>query len=158
VVHLDGAKLHRVAGGVIRVGDGPLASRLAQIYAELAEVIVEIRPDSAALEAVFTARNPRSALLLGQARGAALAACGQAGLATAEYAPSQVKVAVTGHGGADKTQVQQMVRRLLALEGRRPADEADALAVAICHAHSRRDLRTPGAVSRGRSVRAVERA
>ncbi|MFQ5513375.1 MAG: crossover junction endodeoxyribonuclease RuvC [Myxococcota bacterium] len=138
VVEREGASLRRVGGGVIRSEGGvTLAARLARIHAELRRVIGEHRPDAAALEAVFSARNPRSALLLGQARGAALAACGGAGLTAAEYSPSQVKQAVVGYGAADKRQVQLMVQRLLALGAPCPSDESDALAVAICHAHSR---------------------
>jgi crossover junction endodeoxyribonuclease RuvC len=158
VIELDGSALRRVTGGVIRVSRGSFAARLARIHAEITGIIAEIRPHSVALEAVFTARNPRSALLLGQARGAALAACGQSGLETAEYAPSQVKAAVTGYGAADKSQVQQMVQRLLGLRGRQPVDESDALAVAICHAHTRRVLGalqpTPLRVSEPRAERA----
>lgn len=136
VVDLSNSTLQRVAGGVIRCGTGSLASRLARIDRELSAMLVEIQPVAAALESVFSARNPRSALQLGQARGVALAACGRAGLEAAEYAPSQVKLAVVGHGAADKAQVQRMVQRLLGLATPPPADEADALAVAICHAHT----------------------
>ena len=136
VVDLGGSRRVRVAGGVIRPGGDCLASRLAEIMERLEAVISETRPDHAALEAVFVSRNPRSALLLGHARGAALTACGRAGIPTAECAPAAVKVAVTGYGRASKDQVQRMVQRLLGL-GKPPAsDEADALAVAICHGHS----------------------
>ena len=136
LVQVEGGTLVRIDGGVIRVGERSVARRLAKIHARISEVILRGQPDAIAIESVFIARNPRSALLLGQARGAALAACGGAGLGTTEYAPSQVKVAVAGYGAADKTQVQRMVQRILSLESERPSDEADALAVAICHAHS----------------------
>ena len=137
IVDLDGSELRLVRGGVIRVAGDPVERRLARIYRELLALITDLVPDSAALESIFSARNPRSALLLGQARGAALAACGQAGLVTAEYSPMQVKLAVAGYGRADKAQVQQMVQRLLGQRSRCPSDQADALAVAICHGNTR---------------------
>ena len=136
VVDLEGSRLRRVAGGVIRPGAGSLGQRLAGIQARLAALIEEFGPDSTAVEGVFSARNARSALTLGHARGVALAALAASGLETGEYSPSQVKLAVTGHGAAGKPQVQQMVQRLLGLRDPPPADEADALAVAICHGHS----------------------
>ncbi len=136
VVDLKRSKLYHVTGGIIRCGNGPLPQRLARIDRELSEMIAEIQPAVAALESVFSGRNPRTALLLGQARGVALAACGRAGVETAEHTPSQVKLAVVGYGAADKRQVQKMVQRLLGLESTPSSDEADALAVAICHAHS----------------------
>ncbi len=102
----------------------------------LSEMIAEIQPAIAALESIYAGPNPRSALLLGQARGVALAACGRAGLATTEHTPAQVKLAVVGNGQADKRQVQRMVQRLLSLAEPPKSDEADALAVAICQAHT----------------------
>lgn len=154
VVDREGGRLERVAGGVIRVAGQELARRLAAIAEALEAVLLETQPDSVALEAVFLARNPRSALLLGQARGAALVACGRMGLAGSEYSPAEVKCAVTGYGSADKAQVQQMVGRLLHLAEVPPADEADALAVAICHAHVQASplapARSPQRRARGR--------
>jgi crossover junction endodeoxyribonuclease RuvC len=138
VVQVEGSRLSRVAGGVIRAAEGGPAERLALIHRALCAAIDETRPERAALESVFHARNARSALLLGQARGAALAACGLRGLPTAEYAPAQVKGAVAGYGAASKQQVQRMVQRLLGLSAPPPTDEADALAVAICHGHASR--------------------
>jgi crossover junction endodeoxyribonuclease RuvC len=149
VVEVEGSRLARVAGGVIRPGAPLLSERLACIVATLEGVIQKTDPEGSALESVFTARNPRSALLLGQARGAALAACGIAGLPAAEYAPAQVKRAVVGYGAARKEQVQRMVQRLLGLASPPPADEADALAVAICHANwSRSSIPTRSAKPR----------
>jgi len=136
IVEVEGANLVRVCGGIVRVGGLSLPERLARICQEIEDVIHRGCPEMAAIESVFTARNARSALLLGQARGAALTACGRCGLATAEYAPREVKRAVVGYGAADKAQVQQMVQRILGLASPRPRDEADALATAICHAHS----------------------
>ena len=137
VVQVEGSKLRRIAGGVIRPRCDELPGRLHELLCALTAVIEELRPEDAALEAVFTARNPRSALLLGHARGVALAACASARLSPAEYAPRRVKQAVVGYGAASKSQVQRMVQRLLGLSAPPPTDEADALAVAICHGHSR---------------------
>lgn len=151
VVDLDGSELRHVASGVIRAAAASLIDRLAEIHRGIAAVIAERRPDCAALEAVFTHRNPRSAIQLAQARGAALAACGVAGLVAAEYAPRRVKVAVSGYGNADKVQVQRMVQRLLGLGAPPPFDAADALAVSICHSLERRSLeRGSAARVRGR--------
>lgn len=131
----DGPRLSHVAHGVIRPPtDDALAYRLAFIVAALATVIADHRPDEAAVEETFVNANPRAALALGQARGAALVAPAQAGLAVAEYAPAVIKKAVVGTGAADKTQVGFMVKRLLPTAANLTADSADALAVAICHA------------------------
>jgi crossover junction endodeoxyribonuclease RuvC len=140
VVQVEGSRLRRVAGGTIRARGDTLADRLAHLQRELAVAIEELAPDVAALEAVFSAKNARSALVLGHARGVALAACGGAGLGTAEYTPQQVKLAVTGYGRAEKLQVMRMVQRLLGLAAPPPSDEADALAVAICHGVAGRSL------------------
>ena len=142
VIERDGSELRRVAGDVIAARGDTLAERLASIHIGLAAVIDEHRPDMAAVESVFTHRNPRSALLLGQARGVALGCCGLAGLSTAEYAPAQVKLAVSGSGRAAKSQIQRMVRHRLALRAEPRSDEADALAVAICHSLERRAAET----------------
>ena len=136
LIECRGSTLRRIAGGTIRPRAPDLAGRLREIQLALERVIAEEKPEGAALEAVFSARNPRSALLLGHARGAALVACAGAGLVPAEYAPGRIKQAVVGYGGASKSQVQQMVQRLLGLAAPPPADEADALAVAICHGHT----------------------
>jgi crossover junction endodeoxyribonuclease RuvC len=152
VVEFEGSVLRRVAGGVIRPREGDLALRLYEVHCALERVVRESSPDRAAIEAVFSARNPRSALLLGHARGVALAACAAAGLIPMEYAPGRIKRAVVGYGGASKSQVQRMVQRLLGLAAPPPVDEADALAVAICHGHSqpaRKAAGRPGAVAGG---------
>lgn len=129
-----------VAYGVLTTPSGhPPADRLHALYRALQEVISRHRPDMAALEELFFARNARTAFAVGQARGAALVALAAAGLPVHEYSPLEVKMAVTGYGGAEKGQVQEMVRALLSLpEIPRPDDAADALAVAICHLHSAR--------------------
>ncbi len=126
-----------------------MAARLASLYADLCDVIALHQPDLAAVERVFVAASPRSALVLGQARGAILAAAGGRGLGVSEYTPSQVKHAVVGTGSAAKAQVQSMVQRLLGLSHRPARDAADALAVAICHAHAAH-LTSMGVVSRAR--------
>jgi len=110
--------------------------RLKQIFDEVGSVIETWQPAQVAIERVFMARNPDSALKLGHARGAAICAVVTHGLDLAEYAPKEIKQAVVGSGGADKAQIQHMVRVLLGLQGKLQADAADALAIAICHAHT----------------------
>jgi len=138
VVEIVGTRLTPLASGVIRVPAGELHERLGAILTLLTEVIRETRPHVATIEKVFVNVNPKATLLLGQARGAAICAAVHAGLAVHEYAALQIKQAVVGFGQADKRQVQLMVQRLLALDAPPPVDAADALACAICHAHSRR--------------------
>ncbi|NLY58644.1 MAG: crossover junction endodeoxyribonuclease RuvC [Gammaproteobacteria bacterium] len=125
-----------VTSGCIRLGSGPFAERLKQIFDGLSELIGQYQPEVLSIEQVFMARNPDSALKLGQARGAAIVAAVNAGLLVHEYSARQVKQAVVGTGAADKTQVQHMVTQLLGLSGTPQADAADALAIALCHAHS----------------------
>lgn len=126
-----------VTSGCIRLGSGPFPERLKQIFDGLSELIGQYRPEVLSIEQVFMARNPDSALKLGQARGAAIVAAVHAGLEVHEYSARQVKQAVVGTGAADKNQVQHMVTQLLGLSGTPQADAADALAIALCHAHSR---------------------
>ena len=133
---VDG-QLRLVAQGCIATSGGALADRLRIIHARVAELISEHAPREIAVERVFLSKNADSALKLGQARGAALAAV-PAALVVHEYAPRAIKLAVVGVGGAEKVQVAHMVKQLLRLDLRLGADAADALAVAICHAHSRR--------------------
>ena len=152
IVECEGSALRHVASGVVRPAAADTARRLACIQRELAERVREFAPHAAALESVFVARNPRSALVLGQARGVALAVCGGAGLETAEYAPARVKGAVAGYGAADKAQVQAMVRRLLGLVRAPARDAADALAIAICHGAQCRGAARRSAAQRGASA------
>jgi crossover junction endodeoxyribonuclease RuvC len=113
--------------------------RLLELYQKLKAILLLHRPESGAVEKLFFQRNVTNALSVGQARGVALLALAEAGLGVAEYTPMEVKQATAGYGGADKNQVQQMVRALLGLSDiPRPDDAADALAVAICHLHSAR--------------------
>ncbi|MEL7485686.1 MAG: crossover junction endodeoxyribonuclease RuvC [Pseudomonadota bacterium] len=136
VVERRGARLSFVAAGVLRPPrQSGRAARLAVIFKGLQEVLDAHAPHEAAVEETFVNASPRDALVLGQARGVALLAPAQAGLAVAEYAANTVKKSVVGKGHADKRQVQAMVRVLLPASGDQAADAADALAVAICHAH-----------------------
>lgn len=137
VIEVYGAALRAVDHGVIRVPAGGLADRLGVILDGLAGVIRATHPTRASVEQVFVNVNPQTTLALGQARGAALCAAIAAGLPVAEHSALQVKRAVVGYGRASKAQVQVMVQRLLALSARPPADAADALACAICEAHTR---------------------
>jgi len=136
-----GGKLQYVVSGCVRNTAGELPERLKIILRDLASVIVEHSPTEVAIERVFVNANPHSTLLLGQARGAAISAAVLADLPVAEYTALQIKQAVVGHGKAAKGQVQEMVRRLLALPAAPSADAADALACAICHAHGGEGLR-----------------
>lgn len=114
----------------------PLSDRLSRLHDALAGVIARHAPDAAAVEKIFFAKNVRSALSLGQARGVVLAAVAAAGVPVQEYSALEIKKAVVGYGRADKAQVQTMVVALLGLRRRPTEDEADALAVALCHTHA----------------------
>src|SRR5438309_10327805 len=140
VIEKNGASLSYIASGCVKSGDADLADRLKTILAGLREIIGEHRPQQVALEKVFVNVNPASTLALGQARGTAICAAVDAGLPVSEYSALQVKQAVVGNGHAKKEQVQEMVKRLLGLAGAPPADAADALACAICHAHGGQGL------------------
>jgi crossover junction endodeoxyribonuclease RuvC len=154
VIECHGGRLAYVASGCIRAGQGALPTRLGVIARDLAHLIAEIAPTEVAVESVFVNVNPASTLLLGQARGAAIAAAVLAGLPVTEYTAGQVKQAVVGGGRAAKPQVQAMVVRLLLLPGAPQADAADALATAICHAHASTGLGSMGAGRRsGRMLR-----
>jgi len=137
LIEQQGNRLLHIDNGAIMTRSGsPLAERLGLIYTQLEELIQKFKPDAMAVEQVFVAKNPASALKLGHARGVALLAGVKAGLPVAEYTALQVKSAVVGYGRAAKPQVQQMTRTLLCLPEIAQEDAADALAVAICHAHS----------------------
>ena len=136
IIDKAGSKLGYVASGCIKTdAAGSLPLRIRTILDGLVEIIATYQPQQAAVEIVFVNVNPQSTLLLGQARGAAIAALVTANLPVAEYTALQVKQAVVGHGKAAKEQVQAMVARLLSLPGTPSADAADALACAIAHAH-----------------------
>lgn len=139
VVERSGGRVLHVAHGTIRLPrTGSVALRLDRLHATMREIVERHRPDVACIESVFVAASPRSALVLGQARGVLLAALGAAGLSVVEYAPAQIKLAVAGSGRAGKDQVQRVVARLLGLSGWPASDAADALAAALCHAQAGR--------------------
>jgi len=136
--HAQGADY--LASGCIRTGSANLPERLASIFNGIGEIIGQYQPVTLGIERVFMAHNADSALKLGQARGAAIVAAAQAGLEVAEYSATQIKQAVVGSGAASKQQVQIMLTHLLNLNACPQADAADALAVALCHAHCRASL------------------
>jgi crossover junction endodeoxyribonuclease RuvC len=140
LLQVEGQRLHYQASGTIRIPRGPLPERLKVLFEGVSEVARAAAADIAVVEIVFVNVNPQSTLLLGQARGAAIAALVAAGLPVAEYTALQLKKSVVGWGRASKAQVQDMVTRLLALPGQPGADAADALGLAICHAHAQRGL------------------
>ncbi len=135
-----GTQLCYVASGCVRTSDADLPGRLKTILDALRQLIAEHHPQQVAVEQVFVNVNPRSTLLLGQARGAAICAAVSCDLPVAEYTALQVKQAVVGNGHGDKRQVQHMVRRLRNLPGDPNVDAADALACAVCHAHGGQGL------------------
>lgn len=136
IIDSEGSRLSFVAAGVIRSkASEPSADRLVRIDAELSKIVDLYKPDSAAIEETFVNKNAASSLKLGQARGVAIVAPARAGLSVAEYAANKVKKSVVGVGHAAKDQVGMMIRVLLPTAGELAADAADALAVAICHAH-----------------------
>ncbi len=138
VVDVDGNRLIHVADGVVSsASKKPLAERLAELFEGLDAVVDSYRPDEAAVELTFVNRNPTSTLKLGQARGIALLVSARRGIPVAEYSPNLIKKSVVGAGHAAKEQIQLMVRMLLPDSELATADAADALAVAICHAHHR---------------------
>jgi crossover junction endodeoxyribonuclease RuvC len=138
VIEAEGSHLSYIADGTVHSdADAPLATRLLQIHAQLAEVLRSFMPDEAAIEETFVNKDARATLKLGQARGAAMLAPAMAGISVAEYAPNVVKKSVVGAGHAEKDQVKHMVKILLPRAEMNTADSTDALAIAICHAHHR---------------------
>ncbi len=138
VIKQQGRSFQYLGSGCIKATaqGNDLAQRLQIIFAGISELIIQYQPDMFAIEQVFMAKNPDSALKLGQARGAAIVAATNTGLSIWEYSARQIKQSVVGTGAADKTQVQHMVKSILKLAATPQADAADALAVALCHAHS----------------------
>jgi len=137
VVAMEGRTLSAVDYGVVRAPRSELGKRIGAIFHGVAGVVARHVPDEVAVERAFVHANAATAIALGQARGAALAAAVEGERVLAEYAPKSVKLALVGSGKADKGQVSHMVRHLLRITGPLPEDASDALAVAICHAHSR---------------------
>ena len=140
VIQFISNKYCYLGSGCIRTSGDDLAGRLAIIFDGVSSIINDYKPNEFAIEQVFMAKNADSALKLGQARGAAIVAATQAKLPVAEYAARQIKQAVVGQGGAQKSQVQHMVMHLLELQKCPQSDAADALAIALCHAHSQQSL------------------
>lgn len=146
IIDVDGPRHRYVTSGcIVTANNRPIPERLKTIFEELSAVVARHQPLEIAIEQVFMHRNPDSALKLGQARGAALCAVVMAGLPVSEYAPRAIKQAVVGGGGADKSQIQYMIKLLLNLTEAPPADAADALAIALCHGHTRQTQQRLGA-------------
>ena len=150
----DGSRHRLVTCGALSAAPGAaLPEKLSAIHATLKKLIAAHRPDCVVIENLFHAKNARSALILGHARGVAMLAAVDAGLPVIEYTPAEVKVAVVGYGRAEKSQMQQMVKLLLGLDAApTPHDAADALAVAICHLHTATSL-----VSRAKAINTARR-
>ncbi len=140
LIETAGNHLHFITCGTIHTGGGSLPPRLQIIFKQIREVVKLHAPDEMAIENVFLARNPDSALKLGQARGAAICAVMAEDIPVAEYTANQIKQAIVGKGHADKAQVQHMVKILLNLNDLPQTDAADALAVALCHANTRQTI------------------
>ena len=140
IIDSDGNHSTAVAHGVIHIGEQELPEKLRAVFENVTAIVDKFTPEEMAIEQVFMHRNADSALKLGQARGAAITACTLRELKVFEYTPNQVKQATVGKGHAAKQQVQHMVKVLLCLDKIPQADAADALAVALCHAHSREGL------------------
>jgi crossover junction endodeoxyribonuclease RuvC len=136
IIDSDGTRTRYVASGCLKLGDGLFSGRLREIYSRIGDLVAEYAPSHVAIEQVFVHKNADSALKLGHARAAAICATFAGEPELFEYAAREIKQAVVGSGGAGKEQVQHMVRVILAIEAMPQSDEADALAVAICHAHS----------------------
>jgi crossover junction endodeoxyribonuclease RuvC len=162
VIDADGPRLHYVASGTIKTDAadaGHLPARLKIIFDGVCEVAARYEPHCASVEIVFVNVNPQSTLLLGQARGAALTALVSGNLDVAEYTALQMKKAIVGHGQARKEQVQEMIMRLLKLPGLPGKDAADALGLAVCHAHAAKSFAAiDRATQRTRTTRAQFKA
>lgn len=135
IVDVRGQKVEYVDSGCIRLAEEDMPVRLMMIHQGIEELVRRYRPQEFAIEAIFVHKNPNSALKLGQARGVAICAAVLAGLPVSEYAAKSIKQSVVGKGAADKSQVQYMVKLLLNQTGKIQSDAADALAVALTHAH-----------------------
>jgi len=135
LLEVEGKHSRYLASGCLRLQAEAMPQRLGEIFQGMSAIIKEHQPEAMAIERVFLHRNADSALKLGQARGAALVAAVHAGLLVYEYSPNEIKQAIVGRGHADKAQIQHMIKVLLNLSATPPADAADALALALCHAH-----------------------
>jgi len=140
IIQFEAGRSQYITSGVIRLPESSLAERLKLIHDGVAELVERHCPQSLAIEQVFMARSAGSALKLGQARGAAIVACATRGMDVSEYSARQIKQSVVGTGAADKVQVQHMVKVLLRLPAQPAEDAADALAAALCHAHTQQSM------------------
>ena len=145
VIESDGVHSRHLHSGCIRTAAGDFPQRLGEIYSGICAVLDAWRPAEVAIEQVFVARNAASALKLGHARGAAISAIVMHELPVFEYTPAAIKQGLVGNGRAEKEQVQHMVRVILGLQGTLTLDQSDAIAVALCHAHSEATRRQIGA-------------
>jgi crossover junction endodeoxyribonuclease RuvC len=153
IIEMDGNYARHLSHGLIRLQEQDISGNLKYLFRQLTTIIREFQPHEASIEKVFMHKNADSALKLGQARGCAITACAEMELPVFEYTANQVKQATVGKGHAAKQQVQHMIKVLLCLDSIPQADEADALAIALCHGHSREGiLRMNGVkgISRGR--------
>ena len=154
IIDMDGNHAKHVVHGAIRINKKELPDKLRTIFEEITDILLEYEPDEMSIEKVFMHRNADSALKLGQARGSAITACTIRDMKVYEYTANQVKQATVGKGHAAKQQVQHMVKILLCLKETPQADAGDALAIALCHGHSREGILRMAAgvkgVSRGR--------
>ena len=147
IIDMQGNHATHITHGTIRVEGDDIAAKLRCLYRELATILTEHHPDEVSIEKVFMHKNADSALKLGQARGCAITACAERDLPVFEYTANQVKQATVGKGHAAKEQVQHMIKILLCLRTSPQADAADALAIALCHGHSREGLMRMAGVS-----------
>ncbi|WP_330927364.1 crossover junction endodeoxyribonuclease RuvC [Candidatus Sororendozoicomonas aggregata] len=157
IIEQVGNKCAYIASGCIRIKEVSLPQRLQRIFEGINSLIEHYCPQSVGIEQVFMSKNPDSALKLGQARGAAIVAAVNQGLEVSEYSARQVKQAVVGKGSADKKQVQHMVKAMLGLDATPQADAADALGVALCHAHTQAGLVRMAGASRRDNRRLISR-
>lgn len=146
LIEVQGDRVRLVHHVVIKAGNGDFPERLGVIFNGVRDLVSSLRPQVAAVETVFVSHNAASAIKLGQARGAAVCALIDGGVEVAEYAPRAIKQALVGRGGADKVQVQHMVRVLLGVQEALAEDAADALAVALCHHHTQGTLQRMAAL------------
>lgn len=153
LIRFVSGQLEYVGSGCIRLTESSFASRLNTIFQGVTQLTQQYAPDEFAIEEVFMAKNAGSALKLGQARGAAIVAATNYGLEVYEYSARKVKQSVVGKGNAEKSQVQHMVKQLLSLEGSPQEDAADALAIALCHAHTQQNLQRIAGASHSRRGR-----
>lgn len=140
IIDIEGNHSTHVSHGTIRLTENDIAEKLKVLFRQLSIIIEEHSPDEASIEKVFLHKNADSALKLGQARGCAITACAELDIPVFEYTANQIKQATVGRGHAGKHQVQHMIRILLCLNKEPQADAADALAIALCHGHSREGL------------------